>query len=69
MLEGGYVQWLADLFPYPEAYAAALYFMVTRLFRFEVDELPGGREYSDAWASTSCAQPSRARRRTRFASA
>jgi len=43
----GYVQWLVYLFPYTVAYAAALYFVVTRLFKFEVDELPGGREYLD----------------------
>ena len=43
----GYVQWLVDLFPYTVAYAAALYFAVTRLFKFEVDELPGGRGYLD----------------------
>ena len=43
----GYVQWLVYLFPYTVAYAAALYFVVTRLFKFEVDELPGGPEYLD----------------------
>ena len=43
----GYVQWLVDLFPYTVAYSAALYFAVTRLFKFEVDELPGGRAYLD----------------------
>jgi len=44
----GYLQWLVDLFPYTIAYAAALYFAVTRLFKFEVDELPGGRAYLDS---------------------
>jgi anion transporter len=40
-----YLGWLAGLFPYTVAYSAGLYFLVTRLFKFEVPELPGGREY------------------------
>lgn len=40
-----YVGWLIDLFPYTVAFAAALYFLVTRLFKFEVSELPGGKAY------------------------
>ena len=40
-----YVQWLVYLFPFTVAYAIALYFMVTRLFKFEVSELPGGKKY------------------------
>jgi anion transporter len=43
----GYLQWLVYLFPYTVVYAAALYFAVTRFFKFEVDELPGGREHLD----------------------
>jgi sodium-dependent dicarboxylate transporter 2/3/5 len=40
-----YVQWLVYLFPFTVVYAVALYFMVTRLFKFEVSELPGGKKY------------------------
>jgi anion transporter len=41
----GYVDWLLYLFPFTLVYALALFFLVTRLFKFEVDELPGGNEY------------------------
>ena len=41
----GYVDWLLYLFPYTVAYAVGLYFLVTRLFKFELAELPGGKEY------------------------
>jgi len=40
-----YVQWMVDLFPYTVAYSVGLYFLVTRMFKFEFEELPGGREY------------------------
>lgn len=40
-----YVDWLIDLLPYTIAYSVALYFLVIRLFKFEVAELPGGRQY------------------------
>ena len=42
-----YVEWLINLFPYTVAFAAGLYFLVTRMFKFEFSELPGGREYLD----------------------
>lgn len=40
-----YVAWLVDLFPYTVIYAIGLYFLVTKLFKFEVSELPGGQSY------------------------
>lgn len=40
-----YVEWLKYLFPYTVAFSVGLYFLVTRMFKFEFPELPGGREY------------------------
>nr|WP_315401103.1 DASS family sodium-coupled anion symporter [uncultured Duganella sp.] len=40
-----YTQWLVDLLPYTIAYSVGLYFLVVRMFKFEVTELPGGRAY------------------------
>ncbi len=41
----GYVDWLLYLFPFTVAFAAGLFFLITRLFKFETDELPGGKDY------------------------
>jgi solute carrier family 13 (sodium-dependent dicarboxylate transporter), member 2/3/5 len=41
----GYVDWFLYLFPFTVVYALALFFLVTRLFKFELDDLPGGKEY------------------------
>jgi sodium-dependent dicarboxylate transporter 2/3/5 len=40
-----YLDWLVYLFPYTVAYAIGLYFLTTKLFKFEAAELPGGKEY------------------------
>lgn len=40
-----YVDWLAYLLPYTIAYSAGLYFLTTRLFKFELSELPGGADH------------------------
>jgi sodium-dependent dicarboxylate transporter 2/3/5 len=41
----GYVDWLVYLLPYTVLFSISLYFLATRLFRFEFAELPGGSEY------------------------
>lgn len=40
-----YTQWLVHLMPYTILYSAGLYFLVVRMFKFEMVELPGGRTY------------------------
>lgn len=40
-----YMEWLLYCFPYTVLLGIGLYFLVTRMFKFEFEELPGGREY------------------------
>ncbi|MBR0724235.1 SLC13 family permease [Bradyrhizobium manausense] len=40
-----YVDWLVYLLPYTIVFSIGLYFLVTRLFKFEFAELPGGADY------------------------
>ena len=42
-----YMEWLLYCFPYTVLLGAGLYFLVTRMFKFEFQELPGGRAYLD----------------------
>ncbi|TWB97062.1 anion transporter [Bradyrhizobium macuxiense] len=44
----GYLDWLIYLFPYTLVFSVGLYFLTTRLFKFEFAELPGGRDYITA---------------------
>ncbi|WP_229174871.1 anion permease [Bradyrhizobium ivorense] len=41
----GYVDWPLYWFPYTVRFSIGLYFLATRLFRFEFAELPGGSDY------------------------
>ncbi|WP_246799372.1 anion permease [Bradyrhizobium sp. CCBAU 51753] len=41
----GYVDWPLYWFPYTVLFSIGLYFLATRLFRFEFPELPGGSDY------------------------
>lgn len=41
----GYLDWLVYLFPYTIAYSVGLYFLTSKLFKFEFPELPGGATY------------------------
>ncbi len=41
----GYLDWMLFLFPYTVVFATALYFLVTKMFKFEFAELPGGHAY------------------------
>jgi anion transporter len=43
-----YVDWLVYLFPFTVVFSLGLYYLTTRIFRFEYDELPGGAGYIDA---------------------
>lgn len=40
-----YVEWLKYLFPFTIIFAIGLYFLVIKMFKFEFQELPGGRDY------------------------
>jgi anion transporter len=40
-----WIEWLYYAFPYTLLLGVGLYFLITRMYRFEFAELPGGREY------------------------
>jgi anion transporter len=40
-----WIEWLYYVFPYTVLLGVGLYFLMTRMYRFEFAELPGGREY------------------------
>jgi anion transporter len=40
-----YMEWLYYAFPYTVLLGVGLYFLMARMYKFEYDELPGGREY------------------------
>jgi anion transporter len=41
----GWLDWFIYMFPFTVAVGIVFYFLVTRLYKFEFDELPGGQEY------------------------
>jgi sodium-dependent dicarboxylate transporter 2/3/5 len=41
----GWLDWFIYMFPYTAVIGIIFYFLVTRMHKFEFDELPGGKEY------------------------
>jgi len=47
-IQVSYVDWLVYLFPFTVVFSGGLYVLVSRLFKFEFAELPGGSDYVSA---------------------
>lgn len=40
-----YLEWIKYLFPFTVLFCVGLYFLIIKMFKFEYDELPGGKNY------------------------